>query len=177
VFYQAMADVTRGWTLIEQGQPEDALEQMQQGLAALRSTGVEILRPQLLGLLAEALGKVGQPDKGLRVAEEALEVVHQSGERNCEAELYRLKGELFLMNVPAESFFEEAEGCFNESMRIAKEQRAKSWELRTALSLGRLYKHTSRQEKARNLISQVYESFTEGFDTLDLREAKTLLGS
>ena len=175
VFYQAMATITRCWTLIEQGQPEDALEQMHQGLAALRSTGVEIIRPQLLALLADALGKMGQPEKGLRVAEEALEVVHQSGERNCEAELYRLKGEL-LLTKPAEPILAEAEACFNESIRIAQEQRAKSWELRTALSLGRLYKHTSRHETARNLISQVYESFTEGLDTLDLREAKTLLG-
>lgn len=188
VFYKAMATVIHGWALVEQGQQEEALEEMRHGLAAHQSTGVEIIRPHFFALLADALGKTGHPDEGLRVLEEALELVHRTGERNWEAELYRLKGELLLMQgtdrgvsrareqvLATAPTIAQAETCFNESLKIARQQQAKAWELRTAMSLARLYKNTGCREKARNLVSKVYESFTEGFDTLDLREAKTML--
>jgi predicted ATPase len=192
VLYQAMATVMRGWALIEQGRPEEAIEQMRRGLADLQATGTELMRPHFLGLLAKALGKNCQAEEGLRVLEEALAVAHRNGEGYYEAELYRIKGEVFLMRATSRDLsraatggtivveaeppvFALAEGCFNQSVKIAQRQKAKSWELRAVTSLARLYRNQNRQEEARGLLTQVYDRFTEGFDTADLREAKALL--
>jgi len=192
VLYQAWATITRGWALIEQGRQEEAIEQIRQGLAAHRLTGVEVMLPHFLALLAEAFGKTRQPEEGLRVLEEALDVVHRNGEGNYQAELYRIKGELLLMQatgrgvsraatgaktvVKAKPFVvTQAEGCFHQSIKIAQQQKAKSWELRAVMSLARLYKNQNKQQEARGLLTQIYDRFTEGFDTVDLREAKALL--
>ena len=95
-FYLAMGTILRGWALTVQGQGEEGIAQMRQGLAAWRATGAELFRPHLLALLAEAYGKVGQAEEGLSVLGEALAAAHKSGKRFYEAELYRLKGELTL---------------------------------------------------------------------------------
>jgi predicted ATPase len=190
--YQSMATITRGWALSEQGLEEEGIEQMRQGLAAYQATGAEVIRPHFLALLAEALGKARQADEGLRVSEEALAMAHRNGERYYEAELYRLKGELLLMQstgrsvsraapggkavVKAEPLaVSNAEGCFNQSIKIAQRQNAKSLELRAVMSVARLYQNQGRQEEARGLLAQIYNRFTEGVDTMDLREAKALL--
>jgi predicted ATPase len=192
VLYQAMATVMRGWALLKQGRPEAAIEQMRQGLAALQATGTELMRPHFLALLAEALGKARQPEEGLRASEEALAVAQRNGEGYYEAELYRLKGELLLMQSTGRDLSRAATGgkavvevepptvahaigCFNQSIKIAQRQKAKSWELRAVTSLARLYKNQNKQEEARGLLTQIYDRFTGGFDTVDLREAKALL--
>jgi len=175
VLYQAMATITRGWTLIERGLDEEGIEQMRQGLVAYQATGTEVVRPHFLALLAEGLGKNGQAVEGLRLLEEALALANRTGEGYYRAELYRLKGRLLLMQSSEPLAFANAEGCFNRSIEIAQHQKAKSLELRSVMSLARLYQNQGKQQEARGLLSQIYNSFTEGFDTADLREAKALL--
>jgi len=181
VMYQALATMTRGWALIEQGWEKEAIEQMRQGLAAHQATGANLMCPHFLALLAEALAKIRQPEEGLHVLEEALEIAFRTGERSYEAELYRLKGERLLTqsqnqsDAQAARSLTDAEDCFNQSIRIARLQKAKSLELRAVRSAARLYQHQRKRKRARDILAPVYESFTEGFDTLDLREAKTLL--
>ena len=124
-------------------------------------------------LLAEVYGRTGQVDKGLGVLAEALTLVDTTGERWYEAELYRLKGALWLSQSADQSA--EAETCFQHAMTIAQHQGAKAWELRTATSLARLWQQQGKRQQARDLLAPVYHWFTEGFDTADLQEAKALL--
>jgi predicted ATPase len=105
--------------------------------------------------------------------DEALTTVHKTGERFYEAELYRLKGELLLMRS-AENYG-EAEACFQQALTVARRQQARSYELRAAISLSRLWQHQGQRAAAYDLLAPVYGWFTEGFDTLDLQEAKALL--
>jgi predicted ATPase len=118
------------------------------------------------------MGAWGQPAEGLPLLEEALVAVHSTGERFYEAELHRLKGELLLLATDKEA---EAEACFQQALAIARHQQAKSWELRAAMSLSRLWQQQGKRTAARELLAPVYGWFTEGFDTADLHEAKALL--
>jgi predicted ATPase len=146
---------------------------MRQGLDAYQATGAAVFRPYYLAFLAEAYGKVGQAGEGLALLGEALAAVHKTGERFCEAELYRLKGELLLVHS-AENH-RKAEACFQQALTVARHQQAKSWELRAATSLSRLWQHQGKRAAAYNLLAPVYGWFTEGFDTAHLQEAKALL--
>jgi class 3 adenylate cyclase/predicted ATPase len=162
-----------GWTLAMQGQTEDGLTQIQQGLANNRSTGHAVFYPWGLTCLAEAYGQAGQPEAALTVVAEALTVIDTTEERLWEAELYRLKGTLLLQqsadNAP------EAAACFARAMAIAHKQSAKSWELRAATSVARLWQQQGKRQEAHDLLAPVYGWFTEGFDTADLKDAKMLL--
>src|SRR5262249_48694687 len=150
------------------------------------------LRPYHLALLAEAYGKARRVEEGLTALAEALEVVDNTGERWCEAELYRLKGQLTLQKfqVPGSKFQvppspqpvtpnthveAEAEGCFHKAIDVARKQREKSWELRASTSLARLWQQQGKKDEARHILEEIYGWFTEGFDTKDLQEAKALL--
>jgi DNA-binding winged helix-turn-helix (wHTH) protein/tetratricopeptide (TPR) repeat protein len=193
--YQAFATIVRGWALIEQGLlQEEGIEQMRQGLAAHEATGARLARPHFLALLAEALGKVRKIEEGLRVLEQALEESQPNREECYVPELYRIKGELLLMQatdrgisraapsgttaIEAEPpVVARAEVCFSQAIRIAQQQKAKSWELRAVTSLARVYQNQGKREEARALLTQIYDRFTEGFDTVDLREAKALLSA
>jgi predicted ATPase len=165
--------VWRGWSLVEEGQKEEGIAQLRQCLAALAEQKFRVWRPSLLGLLAEAYGKAGQVEDGLTILDEALELVHQTGERHDEANLYRLKGELLLTLPNAHQA--EAEACFRHAIALARCQGAKSWELRAVLSLSRLYHQQGKEEDARPMLAEIYGWFTEGFDTVDLQEARALL--
>jgi predicted ATPase len=134
VLYGAMADVMKGWTLSEQGEEEDGIELMREGLAALDATATALVRPHFLGLLAGALSKLNRIDEAFALLDEATTMVSNTGEGYYEAELYRLKGELLLMKDKRA----DAEGCFKRSLRIAESQKAKSLQLRTEMSLARL---------------------------------------
>src|SRR5215831_5088344 len=149
------------------------LAQMRQGLVAYQATGAAVFRSYYLAFLAEAYGKLGQAGEGLTMLDEALTTVHKTGERFYEAELYRLKGELLLARS-AENYG-EAEACFQQALTVARRQQAKSWELRAAMSLSRLWHHQGKHQEAYDLLAPVYGWFTEGFDTLDLQTAKALL--
>jgi predicted ATPase len=139
----------------------------------------------MLALLAEAYGHAGQGDEGLRAVAEALAVVHTTGERWWEWELHRLQGELLLIqgtdrgDSPAgrtePSLIAEAESCFQRALDVARRQQARSFELRAAMSLSRLWQRQGKRAEACELLTDIYGWFTEGFDTADLQAAKALL--
>ena len=133
--------------------------------------------PFYLGLLAQLHGQVGQAEAGLSVLAEARELSMQRGDRWGEAELYRLTGELTLQTTEQDdaSRVTEAESYFARALKIACQQEAKSWELRAATSLARLWQQQGQTTEARDLLAPVYGWFTEGFDTADLKDAKELL--
>ena len=174
-FPQQVATATplRGWALAASGQGEEGIAQIQQGLAAFRATGATRNRPEHMALLAEASAQVRQTAEGLEVLAEALATLDQSEVRVWEAELYRLRGELLLQQTVAQP--EEAEVCFQQAFAVARRQQARSWELRAAISLSRLWQQQGKRAEAHELLAPVYGRFTEGFDTADLREAKGLL--
>jgi predicted ATPase len=186
----AMGTTLKGWALAEQGQGAEGIAQLREGIAAW-SARFGLQRPHLLALLAEAYGKVGQPEEGLTLLTEALAQVEKTGERFYEAELYRLKGELTLQqfNVQGSKFKvthprplipdpqAEAEACFQKAIELARKQGAKSLELRAVTSLARLWQQQGKTTEAQQLLSEIYGWFTEGFDTKDLQEAKALLES
>ena len=132
-----------------------------------------------LTLLAETYGKTGQTEAGLAVLAEALDTLHKTGERWCEAEIYRLKGELLWQQVqgkrPQTKIALEAEACVQPALGIARQQHTKSLELRAALSLSRLWQHQGKCEEARQLLAEIAGWFTEGFDAADVAEARALL--
>jgi predicted ATPase len=162
----------RGWALAEQGQAEEGVDQIRRGLSALRAMGTELFRPYGLTLLAETYGKVGQIEEGLTALAEALELVRKTDERFWEAEMYRLKGELLLRQGEPEA---DIEANFQQAITIARQQEAKSLELRAKVSLARLWQSQGKKEEARPMLAEIYNWFTEGFDTVDLKEAKALL--
>jgi predicted ATPase len=172
--YEAMARIVRGWALIGQGNDEQAAEEVRRGLAAWQSTGAQLMRPHFLALLVEACVPTRRDDQGLRLLDEALALSQSTGERYYEAELYRLKGER-LFTQGRDRGTEAASSCFEQSLAVARQQGALSLELRAAISLARLHRGPTQSTMARNVILPVYERFQEGFDTLDLREARSLL--
>jgi predicted ATPase len=171
--YTARGAVLHGWALVHQRQAAEGLRQIQQGMAALRALGTEIVLSPYLALFAEAYEIIGQSTEGLRVLDEALTQVHQTEERYYEAELHRLRGALLLQQSLDHQA--EAEVCFHTALEIARSQQAKSFELRTATSLARLWQQHGKRQEAHDLLAPVYHWFTEGFDTADLQEAKALL--
>jgi predicted ATPase len=181
--------ILRGWALAEQGE-EEGIGQIRQGLAVLRAEGAELWRPYYLALLAEAYGKAKQTEEGLAALADALTQVEKTGECMWEAELDRLKGELTLQKFQVSgSKFQaqespksevrgpesEAEACFLKAIEIARQQKAKSLELRAVMSLSRLWQQQGKKEEAHRMLAEIYGWFTEGFDTADLQEAKALL--
>jgi predicted ATPase len=171
--WQAAVACLQGWSCAMQGHDTEGIAQIEQGLAAYRVTGAQVWTPHVLALLAEAHEYAGQAEAGLRTLTDALALVEKNGERHCEAELYRLKGELLLQQNSNNQA--EAENCFHHAIDIARNQDAKSWELRAATSLARLWHQQGKRQEAYDLLASVYGWFTEGFDTLDLKDAKTLL--
>jgi predicted ATPase len=171
--WMAHGFILRGWALAHQGQAKEGIEQLQQGVIAYSATGAELFRPYWLALLAEAQGAIGEPETGLTVLTEALTVVDKTGARWYEAELHRLKGALLLQQ--SSDNHPEAERCFHHALDIARNQQAKSFELRAATSLARLWQCQGKRDEARQMLGDVYGWFTEGFDTADLQEAKALL--
>ncbi|MCZ6872665.1 MAG: tetratricopeptide repeat protein, partial [bacterium] len=169
----ALGPIMRGWALAMQGQGAEELLQIRQGIDDYRATGAEFQRPQFLAMLAEVYATVGRPEEALPLITEALSLVEKMGEHYYEAELLRLKGLLLLAQSPDNH--PEAETCYQNALDIARQQQAKSWELRTATSLARLWQQQDKRQDAYDLLAPVYEWFTEGFDTADLQEAKALL--
>jgi TOMM system kinase/cyclase fusion protein len=165
--------ILRGWTVATQEQAAEGIAQIHQGLVAWRAAWAEALRPSWLALLAEAYAAGDDPASGLHGLAEALVLVETTGERWYEAELYRLRGALLLQHAIVEPG--EAEACFQQALTIARRQQAKSWELRAATSLSRLWQRQGKRAAAHELLAPIYGWFTEGFDTADLQEARTLL--
>lgn len=160
--------VLQGWLLARQGKGREGILKMRQGATvAVRE------QSHLAALLAEAHGKEGQTEEGLRVVTEELARVHIAGGHFYEAELNRIKGQLLLSQaVPNE---EQAESCFQQAIKVTRSQSAKSLELRSTMSLSRLWQKRGKKAEARRLLAEIYGWFTEGFDTADLKAAKALL--
>src|SRR5262249_26283778 len=178
LFWLAWGMTARGGALAEQGQGKEGIIQIRQGIAAWRATGAELWRPYWLSLLAEAYRQEQQAEEGLNTLTEALALVATTAERWGEAELYRLKGELTLQrfNVQgSKSKVEEAGECFQKAIEIARQQSAKSWELRAVISLARLWQRQGKKDEARHMLAEIDGWLTEGFATKDLQEAKALL--
>jgi class 3 adenylate cyclase/predicted ATPase len=171
--WTARGSILRGWALAQQGQAREGIEQLRHGLIALRATGAEAMRPYFLALLAEAYGTLNQPEAGLAVLAEALTIIGTTGECWDEPELYRLKGAL-LLRQSADNHT-AAQACFQHALAIARPLQAKLFELRAATSLARLRQRQGKGTEAYQLLAEVYGWFTEGFDTVDLQEAKALL--
>jgi predicted ATPase len=161
-----------GWVLTMQGQCEVGLAQLRQGLSALLATG-QALSHICLVLFAEAAGHAGQVEEDLRLLAEALTALEASQRGDLLAETYRLQGELRLRQAVPDAA--QAEACFHQALAIARRQQAKSWELRAAMSLSRLWQQQGKRDGAHALLAPIYGWFTEGFDTADLQEAKALL--
>ena len=180
-FWLAWGRFLRGWAAAIQGDGEAGIGQMRQGLEAARSTGAEVGRSGFLALLAEAYGAAAQPERGLEVLAEALVQVDKTGERWWEAELHRLQGALLLQSQPGPpasgvgASHQAAEACFRRAISIARHQQAKSWELRAAMSLARLWQSQGKRAAAHALLAELHDWFTEGFQTPDLRETRALL--
>ena len=155
---------------------EDAatgVRHIREGLAVQQDVEHKLGRPYYLALFAEVSGQAGQPEAGLSVLAEALTLVEATEERWWEAEVYRLKGAL-LRQLPLPDVGQVA-ACFQQALDVAQCQQAKALELRAALSLARLWQGQGKRAAARQLLTEIYGWFTEGFDTVDLREAKALL--
>ena len=164
----------RGWALAERGQGEAGIAELRAAMATIRAIGTVLELPWYLALLAGACGIVGQTAEGLDAIAEALAQVASTNERFYEAEIYRVQGELLLKQGRPDSAA-GAETCFRQSLDIAAAQSAKSWELRAATSLARLWSEQGRRTEGHDLLAPVYGWFTEGFDTADLKDAKALL--
>ncbi len=169
----AAGTFTLGFTRAAQGQHEDGVAQMSQSMTAVFATGTDVSRPWLLAWLAEAYGEMGQADEGLRLLVEALSAVDKGGQHYYDSELYRLKGTLLLSQSSENAA--EAESSCHKALDIARRQQAKSLELRAATSLARLWQSQDKRQDAYDLLAPVYGWFTEGFDTADLQDAKTLI--
>jgi TOMM system kinase/cyclase fusion protein len=183
--WTARGPILRGWALAEQRQVADGLAQIRQGVATWQAMGSQTWMLHMTydaALMAGVYGQMDRPAEGLPVLTEALAHAHPTGERFYEAELHRLQGELLLQSgvrAPKSGgsppHVEEAEACFRQALEIARGQQAKALELRTAMSLSRLWQQQGKQAEARALLALIYGWFTEGFDTADLQEAKALL--
>ena len=204
---RALAVVSRGWARTCQGAGEEGLAEMQDGLGAYQATGAGLGLSMVFGLFAEQYLRAGQAEKGLHALDKALSVVERNGEQLYASWLLCLKGQLLLIPREGEKKskacpepsrrvkgqkpvlsrvegskvktgrMEEAEACFHEAITVARRQQAKMFELRATVQLSRLWQGQGKTTQARSMLAAIYGWFTEGFDTADLQEAKTLLAA
>jgi len=170
--WRAQGAIFRGWARAKNGDVAEDISLLRSGLSAYRATGAEAWTPHFLALLAEACEIAGEIDEAVTVLGDALQIVERTGQRWLAAELNRLKGKLLLRQGNPDA----AEELYLKALSIAREQQAKFWELRAAMSLARLRRDRGHKAEARDLLAPVYEWFTEGFDSIDLKETKALLG-
>jgi predicted ATPase len=172
-FWKTKGLVDQGWLISMTGKASDAVEIVSSGLVAWRSTGSTMAVPYYLSNLARPYAELGQLDDAWRCIGEAITAVEATKERWCEAEVNRVAGEIALKSPEPDAA--KAQGYFQRALEIAHQQQAKSGELRAAMSMARLWRDHGKREEARELLAPVYGWFTEGFDTLDLKEAKGLI--
>ncbi|MGH7801619.1 MAG: adenylate/guanylate cyclase domain-containing protein [Thermodesulfobacteriota bacterium] len=172
-YWLAWGTILRGWALSKQGQGEEGVSQIVEGLTIHKDTEGELARPYFLALQAEANLEIGQAEEGISAVAEALEIVNKNEERFFEGELHRMKGELLLALSHEKQA--GAEAGFFRALEVACRQSAKSLELRAVMSLSRLWQKQGKKEEAQKMLTEIYGWFTEGFETADLKKAKTLL--
>ena len=173
-YWKATGTELRGGLFVLTGKASDAVLAITSGMTSLRSTGTTLHEPWHLSNLAMAYAELGQLDDARRSIDDAIDKVERSKEKWCEAEVHRIAGEIVLKSPQAEAAA-KAEAYFERALAVARRQQAKSWELRAAMSMARLWRDQGKRDEARDLLAPVYGWFTEGFDTLDLKEAKGLL--
>ena len=173
LLWKAYGLIRKGQLLALTGKAADAVQTLTSAIAACQSTGATTRVPDAISHLARAYAKLGQFDNAWRSISEAMTMVETTKERWCEAEVNRVTGEIALKSPEPNAT--KAETYFERALAVAREQQAKSWELRAAMSMARLWHDQGKRDKARDLLAPVYGWFTEGFDTLDLKEAKALL--
>jgi class 3 adenylate cyclase/predicted ATPase len=171
--YKAAGKLMRGSVFALTEKASDAVPTITSGLTAWRSTGATLWMPTFLSYLASAHAELGQFDEAWRCATEARATLEATEERLWEAEVHRIAGEIALMSLERDAA--KAEACFERALDVARKQQAKSWELRAAMSMARLWRDQGKRDEARELLAPIYGWFTEGFDTLDLKQAKALL--
>ena len=170
--WEQLADMALGWVTAQQGQVEDGIAQIRRGRDGWSDSGMVLNESFLSTFLVEGYALAGHPEEGLPLLAEALAMAERTGEGLWEAELHRLQGDLLRMQGAAEA---EVEACFRQALDVARRQQAKWHELRASASLGRLWQQQGRQAEARALLAEIYDWFTEGFDTPVLKEARALL--
>jgi predicted ATPase len=172
-YWRAVGAIFGAELKLKNGDVAEGLPLLRNGLAAYGATGAEVWMPYFGAFMAGACEIAGQIEEALTQFNEALQIADRTGEHFFTAELHRQKGQLLLRQGHSGA----AEELYRNALGIAREQEAKLWELRAAVSLARLRRDQGRRAEARDLLAPVYGWFTEGFDTPDLQEAKTLLKS
>ena len=175
LFWKAVGTMAQGWVFALTGKASDAVDPLTAGLGAFRSTGSTLWMPLHMSCLAIAYRDLDRFDEAWGCISEAMTAIETTGERWYEAEVLRVGGEIAMMSPEPNPA--KAEAYFEHALAVAREQRAKSWELRAATSMARLWHGQGKRQQARDLLAPVYGWFTEGFDTLDLKEAKALLNA
>ena len=171
--WKAGGMLARAWLFAVTGKTSDAVQMLTSGITAWRSTGSTVFIPWFLSLLARAYAGLSEFDDAWRCIGEAMTAVETTKEKWCEAEVHRVAGEIALLSQEPDTA--KTEAYFERALSVARQQQAKSWELRAAMSMARLWRDQGKRDEARDLLAPVYGWFTEGFDTLDLKDAKALL--
>jgi predicted ATPase len=169
--WSTMTTIYRGWVIVKNGDVTEGMSLLRRGLDAFCATGTKVLIPYYTALLAAACGIAGQIEEAVTLLDQAFQIVERTGEHWFTAELNRQKGGFLLRQGQSEA----AEGLYSKALSIAREQEAKLWELRAAVSLARLWRDQGRRTEAHELLAPVYGWFTEGFDTPDLKKARVTL--
>jgi len=172
-FWKALGTIRRGLALAHAGDTSNAVQMISAGITAYRSTGSTVSTPLYLAFLARFYAALGQLDDAWRCIDEAMTAVETTKEKWCDAEIHRTAGEITLMWPEPDAG--KAQAYFEHALAVARQQQAKSWELRAAMSMARLWRDHGKRQQAHDLLAPVFGWFTEGFDTLDLKEAKALL--
>jgi class 3 adenylate cyclase/predicted ATPase len=173
LFWKAVGMINQGYVLALTGKASNAVKVLTSGITAWRSTGSTLWMPLHLSYLARAYAQLGQFDDAWRCIGEAMTAVETTKERWCEADIHRIAGDIALLSPKPDAT--KAEGYFEQALTVARQQQSKSWELRAAMSMARLWRDQGKPQQACDLLAPVYGWFTEGFDTIDLKEAKALL--
>jgi predicted ATPase len=172
--WKAGGMLARAWLFAVTGKTSDAVQMLTSGITAWRSTGSTVFMPWFLSLLARAYAGLSQFDDAWRCVGEAMTAIETTKEKWCEAEVHRVAGEIALLSQEPDTA--KAEAYFERALAVGRQQQAKSWELRAAMSMARLWRDQGKRDKARDLLAPVYGWFTEGFDTLDLQRGQGVAG-
>ena len=173
LFWKASGGLIKSWLSLLEGHASDAVTSFSSAIPMYRSTGATIFVPLFLSIRGRAFAERRQFDPARRCIGEAIALAETSGERWFDAEIYRIGGEIELGSSERKS--PNAQRYFEQALDVARAQQARSLELRAAVSLARLWRDQERRMEARDLLARVFDWFTEGFDTLDLKEARSLL--
>ena len=173
LYWKAQVMLSHGRSFCLTGKASDAVQMITSGITASRLTGGTLWIPLHVSLLATAYADLGQFDDAWRCIDEAVTEVEMTKEKLWEAEIHRMAGDIALMSP--ERGAAKGEAYFERALAVARTQQAKSWELRAAMSMARLWRDQGKRQQARDLLAPVYGWFTEGFGTPDLKEAKALL--